>query len=51
MAKSKIQQARKAAIRKKFIEQGGTDGRFTTKVIPNKKKVVAKPKHKKQTEE
>lgn len=51
MAKSKIQKARKAAVRKKFIEQGGNDGRYTTKVVPNKKKVAIKPKHKSQEED
>jgi len=36
--KSKIHKLIKGDIRKAFIEQGGLDGRFKEKIIPNKKK-------------
>jgi hypothetical protein len=36
--KSKIHKLIKSDIRKDFIKQGGLDGRFKEKVIPNKKK-------------
>lgn len=51
MPKSKIHKAQKAAVRKAFNEQGGGDGRFATKVVPNKKKSAKKPKHPKKEEE
>ena len=38
MRSRKILKALKTKVRKEFIEQGGQDGRFATKVVPDKKK-------------
>jgi hypothetical protein len=43
----KIHKAVKKKVRKDFIEQGGQDGRFATKVVPNKKKKYSRSKIKK----
>lgn len=48
MPKKSIHKAQKATVRKKFIEQGGQDGRYNTKVVPSKKKQVKKPKYPKK---
>jgi hypothetical protein len=34
----KIHKALKSKVRKDFIEQGGQDGRYATKIVPDKKK-------------
>ena len=34
----KIHKAVKSKVRKDFIEQGGQDGRYATKVVPDKKR-------------
>jgi hypothetical protein len=34
----KIHKAIKGEVRKNFIEQGGQDGRFAEKVVPDKKR-------------
>ncbi|MCD4747698.1 MAG: hypothetical protein K8R58_15490 [Bacteroidales bacterium] len=45
--KQKLLKYIKAKIRKDFIEQGGRDGRFKTKVVPDKKKKYDRKKAKK----
>ena len=45
--KSKIHKAVKEKVRKDFIEQGGYDGRFAEKVVPDKKKKYNRRKAKK----
>lgn len=37
----------KESVRKDFIEAGGQDGRFATKVVPDKKKKYNRKKEKK----
>ena len=44
---SKIRKSIKAKIRKDFIAQGGYDGRFAEKVVPDKKKKYNRRKAKK----
>jgi hypothetical protein len=48
--KKKIIKHVKAKVRKDFIEQGANDGRYKTKVVPNKKKKYNRRKAKKTEE-
>ena len=43
----KIHKALKEKVRQDFIKQGGQDGRFAEKVVPDKKKKYNRPKVKK----
>ena len=47
MKSGKIHKALKNKVRKDFIEQGGQDGRYATKVVPDKKRKYNRKKAKK----
>ena len=46
MKNKKIPKAVKSAVREEFIKQGGRDGRYKTKVVPDKKKKYNRKKTK-----
>ena len=46
MKNKKIHKAVKGAVREEFIKQGGRDGRYKTKVVPDKKKKYNRKKPK-----
>ena len=46
MKNKKIHKAVKSAVREDFIKQGGRDGRYKTKVVPDKKKKYNRKKTK-----
>ena len=45
--RKKVYQLIKDKVRKEFVSQGGQDGRFATKVVPDKKKKYNRQKAKK----
>jgi len=47
MKNKKIHKAVKGAVREEFVRQGGMDGRFKTKAVPDKKKKYNRKKAKK----